>query len=579
MSARRARTALAGAGPSPHVGAGVRRLGAAAGLGWQEASRWVTSGGRTWRRSLQLRVVVTTMLLGLLVVSALGGFLAQQISRGLFEARTEGAQVEAARAAADLQDSFDNATATDPANLDLLVQQVLRLRLRGVGSDEVGMLLLPGPDAEEPGLSPVATQGFHTSDVPAALRAAVASSDAQQLTPMAMPGSDGQVPALAIGSTVQAPGVLGPYELYMIFSLEQEQQALDLVQRVLAVGGVVLVLLVGAVAYVVTRQVVTPVQMAARVAERLSSGRLDERMEVRGEDDLALLARSFNEMAESLQRQISQLEELSRLQRRFVSDVSHELRTPLTTVRMAGEVLHEARADFDPAVARSAELLTTQLDRFEELLADLLEISRFDAGAAALDAEPADVRDLVARVVEAAAPLAERRGSALLVHATPAPCVAQVDSRRVDRILRNLVVNAIEHGEGRPIDVTVDCDEHAVAVLVRDSGVGLRPEDVGMVFNRFWRADPARARTTGGTGLGLAIALEDAHLHGGWLQAHGERGRGAAFRLTLPRQAGAQLRSSPLPLRPPSVAALHAGRERQEQLTAAGPPLVRQERG
>jgi two-component system sensor histidine kinase MtrB len=277
-------------------------------------------------------------------------------------------------------------------------------------------------------------------------------------------------------------------------------------------------------------------------------------MLVRGEDDLARLAASFNKMATNLQRQIRQLEDLSRVQRRFVSDVSHELRTPLTTVRMAADVLHESRADFSPSVSRSAELLQAQLDRFEALLTDLLEISRYDAGAAVLEAEPTDLRVLASQVIDAAAPLAERRGSTLLLDAPPRPCIAEVDPRRIERVLRNLVGNAIEHGEGRPITVSVASGPGAIAVAVRDHGVGLKPGESALVFNRFWRADPARARTSGGTGLGLSIALEDAHLHGGWLQAWGEPGDGSHFRLTVPRRAGGELDASPIPLEPADAA-------------------------
>jgi two-component system sensor histidine kinase MtrB len=273
-------------------------------------------------------------------------------------------------------------------------------------------------------------------------------------------------------------------------------------------------------------------------------------MAVVGDDDLARLAASFNHMASSLQRQISQLEDLSRVQRRFVSDVSHELRTPLTTVRMAADVLHDSRGEFESATARAAELLQTQLDRFEALLTDLLEISRFDAGAAVLEPEPVDVRDVVRRVVEAAEPLADRRETRIRILLPTVPCLVDADARRLERIVRNLVVNAIEHGEGRAIEVRVAADEDAVAVGVRDHGVGLRPGEAALVFNRFWRADPARARTSGGTGLGLAIALEDARLHGGWLEAWGQPGDGAHFRLTLPRRAGFDLTSSPLRLEP-----------------------------
>jgi two-component system sensor histidine kinase MtrB len=170
-------------------------------------------------------------------------------------------------------------------------------------------------------------------------------------------------------------------------------------------------------------------------------------MVVRGKDDLARLAISMNYMASELSKQITTLEELSAVQQRFVADVSHELRTPLTTVRMAAEVLHEGREEFDPVAARSAELLQTELDRFEALLTDLLEISRFDAGAAVLSTDVADIGDIVAQVVEDTARLADSHGVVITVE-TANPALAEVDARRIERILRNLLVNAIEHSEG-----------------------------------------------------------------------------------------------------------------------------------
>jgi two-component system sensor histidine kinase MtrB len=160
-----------------------------------------------------------------------------------------------------------------------------------------------------------------------------------------------------------------------------------------------------------------------------------------------------------------------------------------------------------------------------------------------------DLREVVARVVEANAPLATSNRTTVVVHAN-GPATAEVDVRRIERILRNLLVNAIEHAESQPIEILLDSDEEAVAVAVRDHGVGFEASQARQVFHRFWRADPARARTVGGTGLGLSIAMEDANLHGGWLTAWGRPGQGAQFRLTLPRKAGTILQSSPLPMVP-----------------------------
>ena len=187
-------------------------------------------------------------------------------------------------------------------------------------------------------------------------------------------------------------------ELYYVFPLDQEEESLSLIRSTVIISGIALTLFVVGIGVLVTRLVVDPVRRAAGIAQRLAEGQLEQRMTVRGEDDLARLATSFNAMADSLQRQITQLEGLSQLQQRFTSDVSHELRTPLTTVQMAADVLHEARGDFPPHVARSAELLRAELDRFEGLLTDLLEISRYDAGAAVLDSEAIDLGALVARV-------------------------------------------------------------------------------------------------------------------------------------------------------------------------------------
>ncbi|HEU0101098.1 MAG TPA: MtrAB system histidine kinase MtrB [Mycobacteriales bacterium] len=501
--------------------------------------------GSLWRRSLQVRVVATTMVLGLVATSVVAVFLGEQVADQLLGARRDQAFVEAAASAGEFQETLNGSLITTEAQVGQILQEALSRISRGRGESFQGYLLLRSPDQEDRAAGEVYVSGdVRASLVPDDLREAVLEAQTQQQRSVRLAGGQ---PGLVVGSRVDVP-IGGVYELYSVVSLQREQDTLTSVQRVLAVGMGSLVLLLGAIAFVVTRTVVAPVRAAAITAERFAAGRLDERMPRRGEDDLARLARSFNEMAASLQQQIEAMEELSRLQRRFVSDVSHELRTPLTTIRMAGEVIHDARDDLDPAAARSAELLVAQLDRFDALLADLLEISRFDAGAAALEPDRIDVRQVIDGAVSDALPLAERRGSVLRTHLPSEPVLAEIDARRIARVLRNLLVNAVEHGEGRPVDVWLAGDDDAVAVLVRDHGVGLRPQDAQRVFDKFWRADPARARTTGGTGLGLAISLEDAHLHNGWLQVWGEPGNGSAFRLTLPRQAHGRLTGSPLAL-------------------------------
>ncbi|MEU3844982.1 MtrAB system histidine kinase MtrB [Streptomyces sp. NPDC028635] len=518
---------------------------------------------RLWRRNIQLKVVATTLLMSLGVVLLLGFVVIGQVRNGLLEAKVKASQSQAAGGFAVAKQKADEAAAgtddgtgvdTRPSQnvIEWMSNLVSSLASGGQGAFDVVTLPAGAGAAGAGGLGPRASGFVSPSEsVPLALRERVDSSTgaAQSYTRIIYSNGRPSQPALVIGKQVNDPNS-DPYQLYYLFPLTQEEKSLSLVKGTLATAGLFVVVLLGAIAWLVVRQVVTPVRMAAGIAERLSAGRLQERMKVTGEDDIARLGEAFNKMAQNLQQKISQLEDLSRMQRRFVSDVSHELRTPLTTVRMAADVIHEAREDFDPVTARSAELLADQLDRFESLLADLLEISRFDAGAAALEAEPIDLREVVRRVVSGAEPLAERKGTRIRVIGDQQPVVAEADARRVERVLRNLVVNAVEHGEGRDVVVKLAAAGGAVAVAVRDYGVGLKPGEATRVFSRFWRADPARARTTGGTGLGLSIALEDARLHGGWLQAWGEPGGGSQFRLTLPRTADEPLRGSPIPLEP-----------------------------
>ncbi|MFE5923904.1 MtrAB system histidine kinase MtrB [Streptomyces sp. NPDC056468] len=520
---------------------------------------------RLWRRNIQLKVVATTLLMSLGVVLLLGFVVIGQVRNGLLDAKVKASQSQATGGFAAAKKSADEAAAgaaDDGATVDGRSEQnviqwmsdlVSSLSSGGQGAFDV--VTLPASAAgDSGGRGPRASGGVDpTASVPEDLRERIDSNMGafQSYTRIVYNRTADKEPqpALVIGKQVNDPNS-DPYQLYYFFPLTQEEKSLSLVKGTLATAGLFVVVLLGAIAWLVVRQVVTPVRMAAGIAERLSAGRLQERMKVTGEDDIARLGEAFNKMAQNLQLKIQQLEDLSRMQRRFVSDVSHELRTPLTTVRMAADVIHEAREDFDPVTARSAELLADQLDRFESLLADLLEISRFDAGAAALEAEPIDLREVVRRVVSGAEPLAERKGTQIRVVGDQQPIVAEADARRVERVLRNLVVNAVEHGEGRDVVVKLASAGGAVAVAVRDYGVGLKPGEATRVFSRFWRADPARARTTGGTGLGLSIALEDARLHGGWLQAWGEPGGGSQFRLTLPRTADEPLRGSPIPLEP-----------------------------
>jgi two-component system sensor histidine kinase MtrB len=504
---------------------------------------------REWRSSLQVRIGAITMIVAGTVVVIVSLVLFSQIRDQLLTVKRQAAIVQAQAGVAYAQAQVAGIAAGDAASVRSALDRTVRgLTERGgaAGDFDVVMIYRTGGDERS-----VTSHRPLVRAVPADLRAAVDSGN-QVWRYAPVPDESGEPsPTLLIGAPL--PGDAGGgerIELYYAFPLDQEEESLARIRATVIIVGVVLTLFVVGIGVLVTRLVVDPVRRAAGTAQRLAEGQLEQRMVVRGEDDLARLATSFNAMADSLQRQITQLEGLSQLQQRFTSDVSHELRTPLTTVQMAAEVLHEARGEFAPHVARSAELLRAELDRFEGLLTDLLEISRYDAGAAELDSEATDLGALVARVVAGMYALAERHGVELVVNGPDEDVIAEVDARRVERILRNLIGNAIEHGAGRPVEITLAANPTAAAVTVRDLGVGLSSAEAQHVFDRFWRADPSRVRTVGGSGLGLSISLEDARLHGGWLQVWGQPGSGAQFRLTLPLAAGADLTSSPLPLRP-----------------------------
>ncbi len=504
---------------------------------------------RRWGSSLRLRVVSTTLVVSAIVVSLLGFFLMQQITANLLR-KAEALSWSQASDGLTFAQSLPGAARLPGASSEQFMQGLVKdLKSNNQNpADEYGIavaLAHPNP----PVYVSKASNNIGIKYLPTKmLKASLAKRNARpDFVFFPMPYGPHGVKTTGL---LYAARFGSGYELYYFFPLTQLQTELDVVLRTLALVGLALVFLLAGIAWLLTRWVVVPVARAAQGAQLLSTGNLDERLTVRGHDEVAALATSFNEMAASLQEKMRELEGLSQVQRQFVSDVSHELRTPLTTIRMASDLMYEAREQLEPQVRRSAELLQSQLGRFESLLVDLLEISRYDANVATLDADLVDVCDLVRNSADIAQQLAERRGSRIEFRLPADPCLAEVDRRRVERILRNLLVNAVEHGEGRDVVVTSASDRGAVAVAVRDHGVGLSPGEEVLVFDRFWRADPARARTTGGTGLGLAIALEDARLHGGWLEAWGVPGQGSVFRLTLPRTAGAELAGSPLPLRP-----------------------------
>lgn len=514
------------------------------------------------RRSIQARAVFATIALTSIAMIALGGFLSYALSEGLYRARLQQVLEETERAVASVQDTVAAASLTDETAMQSLLNSIVpTLEIRGTNeSRQVALLRSPSQPQLQLLQSPISAD-LDLNSIPEELRVQVRESESTlSYTPVALLRAGVTSPGITVGAPLEIP-LAGAFELYLVYDLASEQQTLDFVQQVLAWGGAILIAVISIVSYSVTWRIVKPVESAAKVAEQISEGQLGQRLTERGTDVVAKLAHSFNRMASNLQNQIQQLDELSRMQRRFVSDVSHELRTPMTTIKLAGEVIFSNREQLDPALRRSAELLQNQINRFESLLVDLLEISKYDAGVVHPELELQDLNQVVGMAIANIEPLAMSKQTEIRVELPNGPVEAEFDARRIERVLRNLLSNAVEHAEGKPIRVQVGMNASSVAVCVTDQGVGMTKQQLERVFDRFWRADPSRQRSVGGTGLGLAISREDATLHRGWLQVWARQGKGASFRVTLPRYRDSIIASSPLPLPPRGKQPANGGEE------------------
>ncbi|MEN9740386.1 MAG: hypothetical protein RLZ72_652 [Actinomycetota bacterium] len=501
------------------------------------------------RTSLRLRMMAASVALSAIAVGLIGGVLSYTIQRNLFESRRTELIAEAGAVAGNVQAVFDGARDVD-GNIDIekansAAQTTVRSTTNSPGMVGFAILRESGQSTENV-LASTASIGFPIDSVSAELRDAILA-DRTSVHYQSVELTDGQ-PGIVAGANIDVP-TAGRYDLVLVYDLSDVQDNLRFVQSALVLGGVFFILVTGFIVWTVTTRAIRPIVTTAQTAERFAQGNLGERIEVDGEDVSATLAESFNRMAEAIEGQITRLATLSTLQQQFVSDVSHELRTPLTSIKLAGNMIFAKRDEFDADTARAAEILHQQLEKFEITLSELLELSRFDAGAAELEIEPTAPASIVASSIDAVQVLARDRGSEIRLHAPGGHSPVEMDQRRVRRILQNFLANAIDHGEGNPIDVWVDSSSTAVGIAVRDHGIGMTAEQSARVFDRFWRADPARERRTGGTGLGLAIALEDAHLHGGTIDVWAAPGEGACFRLTIPRD-GAHNPTSPVGLPP-----------------------------
>lgn len=500
-----------------------------------------------FRRSLFLKVFSLSALFSIVLIYLVGSNVFSRISNGIVEEKISSSISQGRAAIQYAEYRFTIAGLNRDSDYSRIADEVVKSANISVKESGREVALINAAGKKVGGIPSVSTSNFLVPEaIPSALRKSVVANEELDWLPGNLKYVNGRViPGIFIGKIIDIPRA-GKYEMYVAYDFAAQQSNIDLIGRSLWGTGFLLLTLILLTASIVLRLVIRPVQVAAEVAESLTTGDLQRRMAVKGEDEIARLGVAFNQMATTLANQISKLENLSRVQQRFVSDVSHELRTPLTTIRMASDVIHAARTNFDPTIARSAELLLSQIEKFEQLLQDLLEVSRFDAEAAVLSLDQIDIVSLVRRCAEDFALLADEKSTKLRLSGFESPSFVDADPRRIERIIRNLITNAVDHSESLPVDVTFVENDSAVSIGIRDYGVGIAQQYWSRVFDRFWRADPSRSRIRGGTGLGLSIAKEDAILHGGDIKVWGEIDSGANFVLTIPKKAGAPIVAVPL---------------------------------
>ncbi|MFH9722646.1 ATP-binding protein [Streptomyces sp. NPDC017254] len=478
--------------------------------------------------SLRLRLVVVFALVALTAAVSASG-IAYWLNREAVLTRTQDGALN------DFRQEMQNRAATLPLRP---TQDDLRRTAEqmATGSADYQVLLLGERAAGKPIVGASDPDDFTLADVPRSLMVAV---DTERPVTEANPypyhlfwqrTERNGTPYLVGGTRIDGGGPAG----YMFKSLAAEKADLNSlawslgIATALAVAGSVLL------AQVAATTVLRPVHRLGEAAKQLGEGKFDTRLRVTGADELADLTRTFNSAAESLQKKVADMSAREESSRRFVADMSHELRTPLTALTAVTEVLEDEQDSLDPMIAPAVALVVSETHRLNNLVENLMEVTRFDAGTARLVLDEVDIADQITACIDArawldAVDLDAERG-----------IVAPLDPRRLDVILANLIGNALKHG-GSPVRVSVRTEDDELVIAVRDHGPGIPEEVLPHVFDRFYKASASRPRSDG-SGLGLSIAMENALIHGGSITAAnsvGEDGAvdGAVFVLRLPLDA------------------------------------------
>ncbi|MGW5095144.1 sensor histidine kinase [Streptomyces nodosus] len=490
--------------------------------GWSAARRAVQS--RLRFTSLRLRLVVVFGLVALTAAVSASG-IAYWLNREAVLTRAQDAVLR------DFEQEMQNRASSLPVHptqdelqhtAGQMANSSQRFSVLLLATDEHGNTVVGNSDLDT----------FTLQDVPASLQKAVNkqqpvsanNKDAYHLYWQRI--VDGGKPYLVGGAKVIGGGPTG----YMLKSLEPEAKDLNSLAWSLGIATGLALIGSALLAQAAATTVLKPVHRLGIAARRLGEGQLDTRLRVSGTDELADLSRTFNRAAESLEKKVADMSSREEASRRFVADMSHELRTPLTAITAVTEVLEEEldaeTGSVDPMIEPAVRLVVSETRRLNDLVENLMEVTRFDAGTARLVQDDVDIADQITACIDARAWLdaveldAERGIMALL------------DPRRLDVILANLIGNALKHG-GSPVRVSVREESEELVIEVRDRGPGIPEEVLPHVFDRFYKASASRPRSEG-SGLGLSIALENAHIHGGEITAANSPEGGAVFTLRLP---------------------------------------------
>ncbi|HEX6421472.1 MAG TPA: HAMP domain-containing sensor histidine kinase, partial [Acidimicrobiales bacterium] len=314
---------------------------------------------------------------------------------------------------------------------------------------------------------------------------------------------------------------------FEIVSLGELEDTLESISISLLAAALITTLAGAAVGWWASRRVLRPLRGIGDAAHAIATGHLDTRVEASDDADLATLADSFNEMAVALEERIQR-------DARFASNVSHELRSPLMTLAASIEVLENQRDDMPDRARAALDLMVADIERFQQLVEDLLEISRFDAGVMHLDLEEVRVDELVLQAVASSTDI----DVPVDIHSDLAGVVVKADKRRLSRVIANLLDNAAKYGDGAS-RVELRRRGDAVRIAVEDDGPGVPPEDRDTIFFRFNRGSSAgHRRGIDGVGLGLALVAEHIRLHGGavWVEEREDDHQGARFVIELPAE-------------------------------------------